>query len=66
MDGIKKMQEIDKHLQEEARWWQGEGLSPALIADVLRGVAKLIDPPRVERSWAEQWEAARPKSNRAP
>lgn len=64
-DGFMKMQEIHKHLLQEAHWWQGEGLPPALIADVLRGVANDIDPPRVDRSWAEQWETARPKSHSA-
>lgn len=64
-EGFIKMQEIHKHLMQEAQWWQGEGLSPSLIADVLRGVAKDLDPPRAEQSWAEQWETARPKSHRA-
>jgi hypothetical protein len=64
-DGFMKMQEIHKHLRQEAQWWQGEGLSPALIAEVFRGVARDLDSPRGQR-WAERWEAARPKSHRAP
>jgi hypothetical protein len=64
-DGFLKMQEIDKHVRQEAQWWQGEGMDLGLIATILRAVADDIDPP-AKSSWAEQWEATRPRSGRAP
>ena len=57
---FEKMCEITRHLQREADWWSGEGLSSYNIALVLRAVADGISPKPVEQgqSWAEQWEAA--------
>ncbi len=69
MNGIKafeKMCEIDKHVANDARWWEGEGLDLASIAHVLRAVANRLDPPRLETSWSEHWNAVRPRSHRAP
>lgn len=73
MEGIQsflKMQEIDRHVGQDAEWWRGEGLDPALIADVLRSVARRISPispiSEMRPSWAEHWDAARPRSSRAP
>ncbi len=61
--GFLKMVEIDRHLHREVEWWRGEGLDKVSIATVLRQVAESIDPPG--RSWAEHWEATRPKKPRS-
>lgn len=49
-DSFLKMQEIDKHVRQEAQWWQGEGMDLGLIATILRAVADDITRPRSGRA----------------